>query len=511
MKKKRIFPYLLLAIIFLASLFFRLWFVSDYHFNFFYDQSRDAINATKIANGDLAIFGPSASGTQDTFYHGVIWYYFLAPLYAISANPQIAINGLTIFLSLSLLVVFFVSKKIFKNNYSALLTTFLMAFSSISVVNSTWLSNPSLVYFILPIFIYFSWKTWNKLTFINFSISCFLLGLLVQIVFFGIYWGLLLIIIFIWHLIKKSYNWQKIIYTLIGGILAFCLSTSTMIVAQLLLIKRGILSLEILEKFSSGTLNKDPISTLQNIFHLWGTIVGRSLFPQYLAAGLVIVIILLIYYKKIETNRKNFFILCLSIPPIFMLFYFRNNLHFLGAYEFLIYLVITDLLTKNFKNKKIIVFISCLFFISINTLMITKLRYSNLHYNNQQKNVSLKDQLALIDKTYELAEKQPFTFSSTTNPYGIDSTWHYLYNWYGREKYGFVPTYIGPSQQGFPHYKFIPENSEYRLLTPTHFTIYEPETGLDSRLETLFIEEQQRLAGTPSAMLNFGALGLAVH
>ena len=106
-----------LCALFLSTLFLRLWFVNDHQFIFYYDQARDALTARQIAAGDWKIFGPTASGTKDTIFHGVLHYYFLAPFYAHSADPQIAVFALAIFprwpffLSFFLPVPFFVRKK----------------------------------------------------------------------------------------------------------------------------------------------------------------------------------------------------------------------------------------------------------------------------------------------------------------------------------------------------------------------------------------------------------------
>lgn len=110
----------LLALV-LVTMGVRLWFISDHYFNFFFDQSRDAIAATRIAHGDLAIYGPSASGTQDTIYHGVIWYYFLAPFYAFTADPQLAVSALAIFSSLYLVVIYHLTRKLFHQHPPQLL------------------------------------------------------------------------------------------------------------------------------------------------------------------------------------------------------------------------------------------------------------------------------------------------------------------------------------------------------------------------------------------------------
>lgn len=73
-----------------------------------------------MANSDLRIQGPSASGASDTIYHDILYFYVTAPLYAIAQrNPQMVsgllgiISMLTIIPLRGLSWMLFRSKRIF--------------------------------------------------------------------------------------------------------------------------------------------------------------------------------------------------------------------------------------------------------------------------------------------------------------------------------------------------------------------------------------------------------------
>jgi hypothetical protein len=75
-------PKFFLILMFLLAFFFRWNMIANQEIYFTYDQARDALTAQEIIEQrDLKIQGPSASGTHDSVYHGVAYYYVLAPLY----------------------------------------------------------------------------------------------------------------------------------------------------------------------------------------------------------------------------------------------------------------------------------------------------------------------------------------------------------------------------------------------------------------------------------------------
>lgn len=87
----------------------------------------------------------------------------------------------------------------------------------------------------------------------------------------------------------------------------------------------------------------------------------------------------------------------------------------------------------------------------------------------------LSRQLQLIDKTYQLALGQPFSINTLTLPSWTNTTWSYLYSWYGFNKYGYIPEFYGRDQIGMPG-----ENSLKRTTQPRQiaFFIMEPVDGI---------------------------------
>src|SRR5258708_928169 len=147
MKFKHLLP---LILIFVFGYFLRVMFLRSNALTFGYDQARDAVNALEIVHGHLKIFGPSAS--QPGLFHGVFYYYVLAPFYAIGkGSPIIASYGIAFINSLTILIVFCLTYLMTKKRGTALIAAFLFAISFEATQYATWLSNPTLGIVTVPL------------------------------------------------------------------------------------------------------------------------------------------------------------------------------------------------------------------------------------------------------------------------------------------------------------------------------------------------------------------------
>ena len=145
-------------------------------------------------------------------------------------------------------------------------------------------------------------------------------------------------------------------------------------------------------------------------------------------------------------------------------------------------------------------------FITTNFFYLFQSKKDSSPYFAIQTGTSLQDQLNLIDYTYQSSYGQPFTISTLTSPYKINTVWNYLYNWYGKNKYGYLPKFFGPDQVGLIHEELLLSGECQK--NAIHFSIIEPTAGIPPVLIDQFYYDQANLCGTPSASLNFGTLKL---
>jgi hypothetical protein len=62
-----------------------------------------------------------------------------------------------------------------------------------------------------------------------------------------------------------------------------------------------------------------------------------------------------------------------------------------------------------------------------------------IFFQSTQPDLRYSDELATIDDIYKSTNKEQFSFQSYTIPYWTQQAWQYLFWFYGRQKYGFLP------------------------------------------------------------------------
>lgn len=210
----------------LLSFSFKIATVYGYSFQFWYDQARDAtLSRQIILNHDLKIQGPSASGTRDTLYHGVWYYYLIAPWYVIAdGNPMVPtlfLAGLTsVSIGLFVLLAYDLSSSLEVSAVAGVLSATSLEFAELGV----YLANPTIAIPGLLLFYLSLWKVFyqRKTTFFWVGLLAFALGLCTQAAIWLVYlWGPT-ILGFAWYLYPSRGIFQKSIRTvwkqvLLGG------------------------------------------------------------------------------------------------------------------------------------------------------------------------------------------------------------------------------------------------------------------------------------------------------
>jgi hypothetical protein len=489
----------------------RLHYVANHNFPFWYDQARDGVHVSEILSGDLKLIGPSASGTRDSVYHGVLFYYFLTPFYALNKDPQLAMTGLALLASLSLVIVFWLAKEILRSSKLALIPVAMTAFSVTHFTLNAWLSNPSLNCVFLPLYWLCLWFFWQKAETKWALLAAMAGGLVVQAGFYGIYWLGLLGVIFWCHGHRKRLTGKSWWLALLGSGGVFLAVTATMVVTEILMIQRGILNWETLASFGGGGA-KFAWKRLMEVGQLMSDRIGFSLVPDFSALGVVALAGLLgvwVWKRRKVSERAAFCGLVLGWPVVFLLIYFRASPHIVANLEVMIYIGLTLAIMsvgRYFYLRKwewwVIGIAGGLVFGLSNLMTLERIRVTNPDYYGYMGTSILREQLALIDHTYRVAQGRPFSISARTNPYGINVTWNYLYWWYGQEKYGYLPEFFGPSQEGIVGGELLRAAS--RPL-PVHFAIYEVAADLPPQFVAAFAAEQMAYSGTESARMSFGS------
>lgn len=458
----------LLFIILLSAVFVRFWFLPTKNINFIYDQARDAFVVQEIIDGNLKILGPPTSGIPG-LYHGVLYYYVITPFYLLGkGNPLIVSYFLAFVNALTTIPVFYFAYLLTKKYATSIAAAILFAFSFDAIQFSKFLSNVSLGILFVPL-VFIGLFLWVK----NISkyapvITGLALGLAMQSeVVFGLY----LIPIIIWLLFnRKIITWKQIlIFTL-----SFIIAVSTMIVSE---VKFGFPGIKGIFDLFAGRNDLTELKNFSNIAKTFilqiGERFGNSLYPKNFIFGGLLGLLLLIFAGR----RKSFWLPFLSsylFAHILVVPFGGSNTPYITigvvpAVSIFLAIAISELLGK----RKIYFIAAICILVLINIFSYVEKNKSN-NPDYFTSDYFLSDELDVIDYTYQRSNGHPFSISTLTAPLHINTLWSYLYNWYGYQTYGYLPSWIGRDQIGQLGNN-LPKSSPE---TGNHFFIVEPTEAI---------------------------------
>ncbi len=474
---------IIVALIALISLGVRIWFNAPTCFHI--DQSRDAIVASKILAGDWQIFGPVVSG-GGALFHGVLYYYVLAPLYFLGGGSPVFVNLSLAFLTvLGLFPTFLLARRILKKDSLAYIVVILTAFSACAVEFSGSFTNLVLGVPLLPLFFLYGLKCLEKFSWQNSLLWGIITGLLVQVGLSNLQWGLPVIVILGLILAQKGAKkafWQSfLVYTA-----SFLLIISSMILVEFLAWQRGLFALEgsmhwLTSEVSFGQKLAETVAFAAGQFNYF-------LWPGLNFAWLLIILLgltIVVYYRQ-KLAKEHYLLLLFIFPPIIAKLFTNWGSYTFAGYEAIFYTLIVFVLDSCLEflgvklegkvNKKLFLAISSGFLLII--FLIFNFTYLGKNYGAQENfhcimQTNWQQKLAAIDYTYKQADGEDFTVDIVAEPYGINSTYGYLYQWYGQANYGYTPSFSGLPQAGLISEGTLVEKNWDQVK---HFVITEPGT-----------------------------------
>jgi hypothetical protein len=490
MSKLKVF--LLLVAVFALAYYLRVMFLPKSILTFGYDQARDATVSQQILKGDLKILGPSAS--TPGLYHGVFYYYFLAPVYLIGhGSPETAAYWVALFNSLVVFVVFTLTYLMTKKTLPAIIAALLFAISFEATQYATWLSNPTIAIWTVPLFYLGLWL-WQDPAIKNKKINglapiiCAIgLGLSIQAEIFLAYQIAPLVIV-LW-ISRKNITKKQIALFL----LTLILTLTSMLAAE---VKFGFRSLAGLSQLAvSQEANLAYAKSLGDYLTLYlnqaGRIFAFNSYPGNIGYGGAFILILaaagiwqLIKTKSI-TPQGFLAIWLLSHLSVVTVGGTSTPFLMVGigpAVSIVIAIFLFGLWQKGQRTVSALL-LAVLIFGNLSMVLRENPRGSTLFAI--QKDMLLSKQLSLIDYTYAEAAGRPFSINSLTSPLWINIVWTYLYKWYGYPKYGYLPQWHGHDQVG--QLDSLPKTEGGTNL---YFLILEPMGGIPREYLTQTVDEE---------------------
>jgi hypothetical protein len=478
-----------LFLIFILGYFLRVMFLPSKALTFGYDQARDAVNALEIAHGHIKIFGPPAS--QPGLFHGVFYYYVLSPFYLIGrGSPLAAAYGIALVNSLAILLVFVITYLMSKKKATALIASFLFAISFEATQYATWLSNPTLGIVTVPLMYLGLWgwitrkeKYWPIIAAVG-------LGLSIQSEIFLAYHIVPLVI---WLFVSRKNITRKQIFIFVGVLI---IALSSMFLAQLKFgIEPTINGIKSLAVSQDGNLAYEKSLGDYAILYLnqIGRIFSFNSYPGNVGWGALLVIAMAILgiVKKDKQSlslrdKKFMFLATWLFSHLSVVTVGGTSTPFLMVGIGPAVCILIALYLGMWWEMKYKIFV---------ILILAVLTFGNLSFIlNQNKNGStlfsiqkdmlLSKQVAAIDYTYSESKGKQFSINTLTSPLWVNIVWSYLYNWYGQNKYGYVPTWRGRGQEG----QVISLMSDNNWKNG--FLIIEPQDGIPQQYLPQIIDQE---------------------
>ncbi|MBI4157937.1 hypothetical protein HY502_03760 [Candidatus Woesebacteria bacterium] len=471
--------------VFLFAFVLRIFFLKDLALTFGYDQARDAYHAKEILSGDLKVLGPPAS--TPGLYHGVFYYYLLAPAYFLgNGSPVIAAGWIALLNSLTVFVIFYLTYLLTKKGWVGLLAAFLFAVSFEATQYATWVSNPTIGVWTVP-FIYLGLWAWiDKKRPWGLVAAAIGLGLSIQAEIFLAYHAVPL---FLWLFVsRKSFKKKELSFFAI----ALLLSLSTMIVSEM---KFGFKSVEGIKMLMLGAgTSLAYAKSLGDYLVLYLNQIGRifsfNSYPGNVGYGGAFVVALAVY-SLVKKDKVGVFLATWLFSHITVVTLGGVSTPFLMVgIGPAVSIIIAYYLYKWWEaGHKVISFAVLTMVVLGNLLMIFRENPQGATLFAIQKDMLLSKQLSAIDHTYEQANGEPFSINSLTSPLWINTVWTYLYRWYGEPKYGYLPSWHGHNQVG--QLDSLPEDTGKE---EKYFLILEPMGGIPEQYLELTIGEEEAVS-----------------
>ena len=440
----------ILLLIFVLALVVRWWYLPKNAITFAFDQGRDAFVSQEILAGDLKILGPSVSGVPG-FYHGVLYYYVIAPAYFFGqGNPIYVAYWLSFLNSLLVFVVFLLVVKMTSKTLPGLIAALMFALSFEQTQYATWLSNPAMgVWFVTLLYCgLYLWLKERKKHYLLLSGAAF--GLAIQS---NVSFAYHLVPIAIWLWYSRKDIGRREAFSLA---IPFLVTISSMILVES---RFGFKSLEGIRHLLLGSGEEGKPLLLGDFLLAYtnhmGDIFAHNLFPLASAlGGLIGLGILTKYLFKIAKAGYRYSLEIKLLVSWILSFLIAasiggTNIPHIGAGlgVGLIILVAFFIWELSYRNKRMA---SALLLI---ILMANVVKIATENHKGQtifaiQKDMTLANELSAIDYTYQSSKGEPFSINSLTSPLFINTTWSYLYGWYGENTYGYTPFWRGKSQVG---------------------------------------------------------------
>lgn len=440
---------LILSTLFLFGLFLRYKNIQPYNLVFDFDQYEDLFYTYRIVvDHDPVIIGRAIYGDA-RLHHGVFYYYYNLIPFALSyGNPFASAYWNSFFNASTLFIIFILARSLFNKVLPAILAASIVVVSFEFIKFSNWLTIDTAAIFTVPLF-YLGLVLYLKNLKFGAILAVGFLGLSIQTDLTFLY--LIPVLILFWLIFKPKVPSLRLALT---TFLTFILSILTLILTE---IKLNFSGVKTLLNFSN-TFDATKLSLVERInFFIqdFGKQFSYNLFPQRTDLGIFLaIIIILIAISPLSTmktppkERQGIYLLLLYLfsPLITLLVGYHQKPWFLIGLPPAIALI-SGYAISRLKSLVLILPVVFLIIWSNTVVILQRPQKAYQLFNDIYDSTSYLDyQIQALEYTYQQSKGQPFAINAVTYPLYYNGMWAYLYHWYGKGHFGYVPSWLGGDQ-----------------------------------------------------------------
>lgn len=415
-------------VVLLAFVLRVLWLPGNLFFGF--EQGRDFLKLAEVASGNLALTGP---GTDiPGIFHGALSYYVPLPSFFLFAGDPLWVQISFIFLNC--LAIYFLYRAVVNlfNKEVALVASVFYAISYSSIIYSRWLSNPTLVPALTIGILFFLTKAKNN------PLSLVLVAGLWSVIFhLEIVAAITLVVpVVVFLLFEKVKLNLKVVAVCLGTVLLILSSYVVFDLKNDHILFNGIRSYV--------TSPKSGVLDFRGSFDQFTNELTDNIYPEGRNISLVIFwgIIALVLAEGRRQKRNFLILLFMFISPLAYLVYgMRPQRHFFIFTPIFISIVFALFWDHMTKARLGLIAAAILVFVAASNLktFYRRVPTSVGNFIHHAQRMYLKDELSLVDYVYSDAKGNPFSYDYYSIPYWKKESWVYLFTWYGKAKYNYLP------------------------------------------------------------------------
>jgi len=355
-KKYYLFLFLLIVVL---GIFLRFYRMNDLAV-FSADQASDSQKVLDMLRGKFTLLGPITS--VGGFYNGPIVYYLMYPFYFFFKGDPIA--GTVFQSTLSILTIpllYLIGKKL-KNEKAGVLAGFLFAISPLIIdyARATFNAYPAIFFSTLIIYLFLLViEHYNGLMALSLGV---MIGWIVQMHYFAL---VFLLLVFLYPLFFKKNRLPFSYYIFIS--LGFLLGIAPFLLFEL---RHQFLNTQLFLKYL--TIKKpEKINPIYNTLYIWPYVTGWLLFgkqfiPGLIGFGAMALSTIILFIKKRVTRLSVFIVLFILVFLTGFVYGRIMHDHYLISFHTSLILLFAFMIVYLFKEKNILIIISCLILVIIN-------------------------------------------------------------------------------------------------------------------------------------------------